>query len=88
MKRFPDNAHPEIRYPAPWKFTVIGPVREELDAAIAEVVEGRSHKVSPSNVSSKGRYCSLRLELIVLSDDERRMIFGRLRDHPAVAYVL
>ena len=88
MKQFPENAHPEIRYPTRWKYTVIGSDREGLEAAIAEVVEERSHKVSSSNMSSKGRYFSLTLELTVLSEDERETIFGRLRDHPAVKYVL
>ena len=88
MKRIPDNARPEIRYPTSWRYTVIGSDREELEAAIAEVVEERSHKVSLSNVSSKGRYCSLTLELVVLNEDERKMIFGRLRDHKSVKYVL
>jgi putative lipoic acid-binding regulatory protein len=88
MKQIPDDAHPEISYPTMWKYTVIGSGREKLEAAIAEVVEERSHKVSLSNVSSKGRYCSLTLELIVQSDDERKMIFNRLRDNPVVKYVL
>ena len=88
MKQLSENERPEIRYPTQWKYTVIGPDREGLEAAIAEVVEERSHTVSPSNVSSKGRYCSLTLDLIVVNEDEREMIFGRLRDHAAVKYVL
>jgi putative lipoic acid-binding regulatory protein len=67
---------------------VIGPNREQLETAIAEVVEERSHKVSLSNVSSAGRYCSLKLALIVLDEDDRKKISDLLRDHPAVRYVL
>jgi len=88
MKRFPENARPDIRYPTRWKYTVIGEDREQLEGAIADVVEERSHSVSLSNVSSKGRYFSLTLELIVLNEGERRMIFEKLRAHAAVRYVL
>jgi putative lipoic acid-binding regulatory protein len=88
MKRFSENSHPKLRYPTRWKYTVIGEDRRQLEGAIAGVVEDRSHKVSLSNVSSKGRYCSLVLELIVLNEAERQMIFERLRAHRAVMYVL
>ena len=88
MKQFPENAQPDIRYPTLWTYTVIGPDRKQLEAAIAEVVEDRSHKVSLSNVSSTGRYCSLTLELVVLNEGERRKIYDLLRDHAAVKYVL
>jgi putative lipoic acid-binding regulatory protein len=88
MKRFPDDAQPDISYPAWWTYTVIGLDREQLERAIAEIVEDRSHKVSLSNVSSKGRYCSLSLKLIVLNESERKQIFAALRDHPVVTLVL
>jgi putative lipoic acid-binding regulatory protein len=88
MKRFPEDSQPDIRYPTWWTYTVIGLDREQLETAIAEVVEERSRKVSLSNVSSAGRYCSLRLELIVLDEDERKKIYDLLRDHPVVKYVL
>ena len=88
MKRFPDGASPDISYPTWWTYTVIGLDRETLERVIAEVVGDRSRKVSLSNVSSKGRYTSLRLKLIVLNETERKKIFDDLRRHPAVKLVL
>ena len=88
MKRFPDDPRPRIKYPSWWTYTVIGVDRSALERAIADVVEERSHKVSLSNTSSGGRYVSLTLELIVLSEAERRAIFESLRDHPVVSFVL
>jgi len=60
----------------------------ELRAAVADVVGERSHKLPTSNVSSRGRYVSLTLELIVLNETERLRIFDALRSHPAVTMVL
>jgi len=88
MKRFPDDPHPDIQYPAWWTYTVIGLDRDQLEKAITEVVEDRSHNVSLSNVSSQGRYVSVTLKLIVLNEAERNDIFKSLRDHSLVSFVL
>jgi putative lipoic acid-binding regulatory protein len=67
---------------------VIGPNRGELERAIAEVVEDRSHKISLSRRSSQGRYVSLTLELVVLNEAERKSIFEGLRAHDGVSVIL
>jgi putative lipoic acid-binding regulatory protein len=88
MKKFHQDRRPKISYPTKWTYTVIGVDRSALDTAIADVVEERSHKVSLSNLSSGGKYVSLKLELIVLDEKERLRIFDRLRGQAAVAFVL
>ena len=88
MKKIPDNSRPNIKYPTKWTYSVIGMDRAQLEQAIKDVVEDRSHTVSLSNVSSKGRYVSLVLQLIVLNEGERLRLFKALRDHPAVTMVL
>ena len=88
MRRFPDNPRPNIDYPTQWTYTVIGVDRSLLEHAISEVVQQRSHKIVLSNLSSKGRYVSLSLKLIVLNEEERRQIYEGLRDHPGIKIVL
>jgi putative lipoic acid-binding regulatory protein len=88
VKRFPENPRPRINYPTWWTYTVIGPNRGELERAIAEVVEDRSHKISLSRRSSQGRYVSLTLELVVLNEAERKSIFEGLRAHDGVSVIL
>lgn len=88
MKRFPDDTSPDIAYPTWWTYTVIGVDRQTLESVIDDVVGARSRKVSLSNVSSKGRYTSLTLKLIVLNESERKQIFEDLSSHPAVKVVL
>ena len=67
---------------------MIGPDRGELERAIADVVEDRSHKVSLTHTSSQGSYVSLALQLIVLNEAERKKIFEGLREHRGVRMVL
>ena len=88
MKRLPNDSQPDISYPTRWTYSVIGLDREQLEGAIAEVVDNRSHTISLSKVSSKGRYVSLTLELIVLNEAERHLIFESLSRQPAVTVVL
>lgn len=88
MKHFDDGSRAAISYPVRWTYTVIGVDRSALDTAIAGAVEERSHKVSLSNLSSRGRYVSLKLELMVLSEADRLHIFDALKNHAAVALVL
>ena len=88
MKRFSDESHPEIQYPGKWRYTVIGTDRPSMEAAVTNVLDGRSHKLSLSNMSSKGKYVSLLLELIVLNEAERLDLFDKLKSQPAIAFVL
>jgi len=88
VKRFPEDSQPSIDYPTWWTYTVIGQDRDKLEQAIADVVAERGHKVSLSNTSSKGRYISLSLQLVVLNESERRQIFDGLRSRPGVRFVL
>lgn len=88
MKRFSDDSRANIEYPVRWKYTVIGVDRPALEAAIVDVVGDESHKTSLSNTSSKGKYVSISLELIVLNETERLRIFDALRSQPAVSFVL
>ncbi len=79
---------PEIVYPCPWGYKVIGSDVERLRSAIAEVIQERSHTVTPSNSSLTGKYHCLDLELIVTSEECRLEIYENLRRHPAIKIVL
>ncbi len=79
---------PEIVYPCPWGYKVIGSDVERLRSAIAEVLQERSHTLTPSNSSLTGKYHCLDLELIVTSEECRLEIYENLRRHPAIKIVL
>ncbi len=79
---------PEIVYPCSWGYKVIGSDVDRLRGAIAEVIQERSHTVTPSHSSLTGKYHCLDLELVVTSEECRIEIYESLRRHPAVKIVL
>jgi uncharacterized protein len=79
---------PDIAYPAPWQFRLIGPEESDMRRAVDDVLGGRQHRISTGNRSRTGRYCSLELALVVESRDDRHELFERLRRNPAFVYIL
>lgn len=79
---------PEIDYPCPWGYKVIGTDVERLRSAIAEVIQDHPHTVTPSNRSVTGKYRCLDVEIVVPSEECRLEIYEGLRRHPAVKVVL
>ena len=82
------QSKPEINYPCPWLFKVIGGGREAIAAAIAEVVREAPHIVTFSHSSSCGRYHSFNLELVVESETHRDQLYHDLAACPVVKVVL
>ncbi|MEN8140508.1 MAG: DUF493 domain-containing protein [Thermodesulfobacteriota bacterium] len=82
------DKRPEINYPCPWQFVVIGSDKRALELAVAGVVAPQAHILRPSKKSSKGKYISLNLELVVESEEMRNNIFAALCQQPAIRMVI
>ncbi|MCB9913714.1 MAG: DUF493 domain-containing protein [Planctomycetes bacterium] len=80
--------HAELRYPRRWEFRVIGRDTGDLLGAVREVLGSRDHDLAPGHDSAKGTFHSLSVELWVRDQEDRDALFGALRDHAAVVYVL
>ncbi|MCB9059296.1 MAG: DUF493 domain-containing protein [Calditrichae bacterium] len=85
FKTDPDN---KIEYPCNWIYKVIGENFKTVNAAIAEVLTDRKYKSNKSNMSSKGTYISIKVELVVENEDIRDNIFHSLRKHDDIKMVL
>jgi putative lipoic acid-binding regulatory protein len=83
-----NECKPLIDYPCPWIYKVIGRDPEGLRCAIAEVMKGSEHTITPSRSSKAGSYHCLNVELTVESEAVRLGIYERLRGHPAVIMVM
>lgn len=79
---------PDIDYPCPWSYRIIGKDENRLRAAIDDVAFALHYSVTRANTSRTGRYLSLHLQVKVDGDEQRRDIFRRLAAHPDVAWVL
>lgn len=79
---------PEIEYPTTWGYHVIGADEARLRDAVARVLGDRDYTFSLSNQSSRGKYLSFHVELVVRDEEERIELFAALRDHPDIVIVL
>ena len=87
MQSFGDR-EPELTFPNRWSYTLIGRTEEDLRVAGSEVAGNRDHSMELSNRSSKGKYVSVTLEVLVQSHEEQRAIFAQLKDRPEVAFLI
>lgn len=84
----PEERKPEIAYPCPWSYTLIGESSLGMDLAVREVLGERPHQLSLSHTSPRGKYRSLRLEVVVADEPDRLELFAALAAHAAVRFVL
>ena len=82
------QTRPEIDYPCPWLFKVIGLSCREIERAIEEVVGVSSYSITYSNVSTSGKYHSLNLEMEVISEEHRLGLYQNLADHDSIKVVI
>ena len=78
----------ELDYPCNWEYKLIVLEHINIKTTVTEVISNREHKVKESKVSSKGKYKSYTLELLVHNDDDRTEIYKMLGDHSNIKMVL
>jgi len=83
-----NSKRPIIEYPTKWDYKVIGEDIDKLLKAIEETVNGLEYEITPSNISKGGKYFSLNLTVVVLSEVMRNRVFRDLDDHPNVKIVI
>jgi putative lipoic acid-binding regulatory protein len=88
LKSNEPGCKPDIVYPCPWGYKVIGPDADRLRSAIAEVIQELPHTITPSHSSLTGKYLCLDVEIVVSSEECRLEIYESLRRHPAIKVVL
>lgn len=90
------NGKPEIEYPCPWTYKVIGADENDLRRAVKVMLDvcldrasgDRAWELSRSRTSSGGKYISLNLTLTVESEEERNALYDGLKDCPEIVMVI
>ena len=77
-----------LEYPCNWEYKLVVLEHIDIKITVKEVISNREHKVNESKVSSKGKYKSYSLELLVHNDDDRKEIYKMLGDHSNIKMVL
>ena len=83
-----NGCKPELTYPCPWVYKVIGRDMDLLRSAVAEVMPDRTYSGMPSRSSKGGAYHCLNVEMTVENEPDRIDCYERLRRHPAVIIVM
>lgn len=91
-----ERQKPDITYPCPWSFKVIGTDEEDVRRAVKITLAvcldpgsgDRPYELGLSRQSRHGNYVSLNLTLEVRSEAERDALFVGLADCPEVRMVI
>lgn len=78
---------PDITYPCEWEYRIIGEDEMKVKEAVFEIAP-RKYDLQEKNKSSKGRFVSLHLKIIVNSEEERNQIFSALCKHKEIKMVI
>lgn len=78
----------ELSYPCEWPYILIGANEVELRSAAKDIVQNRTHTITLSNTSAQGKYISLKVLVVVRSDEDRVCIFQAFKNHPATKVVI
>lgn len=83
-----ESCKPEIAYPCLWQYKIIGTDRDSIIDAVMDILPNTDHLLSNSHTSSGGRYVSMKLELVVQSEEQRLSLYNQLVENPSVKIVL
>ncbi|MEA3352725.1 MAG: DUF493 domain-containing protein [Campylobacterota bacterium] len=78
----------ELDYPCNWKYKLVVKSEQDVSEIIKEVLDEREHGVEPSKTSSKGKFKSYTLEMMVHNDDDRKELYKILADHEHIKMVV
>jgi putative lipoic acid-binding regulatory protein len=78
----------QLEYPCPWVYKVIGPDKDKMQSAVAEIIWDCKYKISHSRSSETAKYHCLNVELTIESESQRTALYEALKAHPAVKMVL
>ena len=78
----------ELDYPCNWTYKLVIRHEQNIKKIIKEVLEDRKHGVKASKTSSKGKFKSYTLDLIVENEDDRKDLYKILGDHEHIKMVV
>jgi putative lipoic acid-binding regulatory protein len=78
----------ELNYPCNWTYKLVVLESINIKKTVTEVIDQREHNIKPSKVSSKGKYKSYTLELIVHNEDDRKGLYELLGQHVDIKMIV
>ncbi len=84
----PKNKKLHLDYPCAWAYKIIGTDQNDMQTAVAEIIQDRLCRISVSRLSDTAKYISLNVELTVESESHRMALYEALKAHRAIKLVL
>ncbi len=79
----------KIAYPCVWLYKVIGIDREKVEKALRDVFDAEDGmEIKFSNISKKGNYLAFNAEIKVENEQQRDLIYTKLKKHHDIKAVL
>lgn len=78
----------ELDYPCSWEYKLVVLETTNIKQTVKEIIFEREHKVKESKVSSKGKFKSYTLEMLVHNEDDRKEIFKLLGEHSDIKMII
>lgn len=82
------NEKLELNYPCSWPYKLVVLEKTDIKSAITDVISEREHTIKKSKTSSKGKFVSYILELIVHNEDDRKVLYEMLGNHKDIKMIV
>jgi putative lipoic acid-binding regulatory protein len=83
-----NNHKLKLDYPCSWSYKIVLLQEHNANAIARNVLNDREYKVSKSKVSSKGKFKSYNIDLMVHSDEDRTNLHKFFGEHKNVKMVV
>ncbi len=88
VEKVEDTKELKLDYPCNWQYKVIVGKDDNIKEIAKDVLKERVHTLKKSQNSSKGKYSSHSLDVLVHSGDDRKALFDALKKHDKIKFVL
>jgi len=88
VEKVDDTKELKLNYPCNWQYKIIVGKNDDIEEIAKDVLKERSHTIKKSQNSSKGKYSSHSLDILVYSGDDRKALFDTLKKHDKIKFVL
>lgn len=78
----------KLEYPCKWCYKIVILHEHNANKIAKEIFKDREHSVTKSKVSSKGKFKSFNLEILVHNDDDRTHFHKVIGEHKHVKMVV
>ena len=82
------NKKLELDYPCSWIYKVIVKNENDIYTAVKEIIKEREYSLKISNISKKNNFKSFTLELIVIDEYDRKILYETLCSDDRIKMVL